>query len=53
MIVARSDRPLDTHRKEKLAINCNIAMEDVLVRGRDSIYDIPLTLKKIILASVF
>lgn len=47
MIVARSDRPLDTHRKEKLAINCNIAMEDVIsAPDADSIYDIPLNFEK-------
>jgi CTP synthase len=47
MIVARSDRPLDAHRKEKLAFNCNIAIEDVIsAPDADSIYDIPLNFEK-------
>ena len=47
MIVARSDRPLDMHRKEKLAINCNVAIEDVIsAPDADSIYDIPLNFEK-------
>jgi hypothetical protein len=45
--VARSDRPLDTHRKEKLALNCNVSMEDVIsAPDADSIYDIPLNFEK-------
>lgn len=47
MIVARSDRPLDMHRKEKLALNCNVAMEDVIsAPDAASIYDIPLNFEK-------
>jgi CTP synthase len=47
MIVARSEKPLDNHRKEKLALNCNVAMEDVIsAPDADSIYDIPLNFEK-------
>lgn len=47
MIVARSEKPLDNHRKEKLAINCNVAMEDVIsAPDAASIYDIPLNFEK-------
>lgn len=47
LIVARSEKPLDNHRKEKLAINCNIAVEDVIsAPDASSIYDIPLNFEK-------
>lgn len=47
MLVARSEKPLDMHRKEKLAINCNVAIEDVIsAPDADSIYDIPLNFEK-------
>jgi len=47
MIVARSEKPLDNHRKEKLAFNCNIAIEDVIsAPDAESIYDIPLNFEK-------
>jgi len=47
LLVARSEKPLDMHRKEKLAINCNVAMEDVIsAPDADSIYDIPLNFEK-------
>jgi CTP synthase len=47
LIVARSERPLDTSRKEKLAFNCNVAIEDVIsAPDAASIYDIPLNFEK-------
>jgi len=47
LLVARSEKPLDMHRKEKLAINCNVAIEDVIsAPDADSIYDIPLNFEK-------
>ncbi len=47
LIVARSEKPLDNHRKEKLAINCNVAIEDVIsAPDASSIYDIPLNFEK-------
>ncbi|MBP5993788.1 MAG: CTP synthase [Candidatus Moranbacteria bacterium] len=46
-IVARSDRPLDEKRKEKLAINCSIRQEDVIsAPDVDSIYDVPLNFER-------
>ena len=47
LLVARSEKPLDMHRKEKLAVNCNVAIEDVIsAPDADSIYDIPLNFEK-------
>lgn len=47
LLVARSEKPLDMHRKEKLAINCNVAIQDVIsAPDVDSIYDIPLNFEK-------
>lgn len=47
LIVARSEKPLDNHRKEKLAVNCNVAVEDVIsAPDAASIYDIPLNFEK-------
>lgn len=46
-LVARSDRPIDFTRKEKLALNCNVAIEDVIsAPDAASIYDIPLNFEK-------
>ncbi len=46
-IVARSDRPLDEKRKEKLAVNCSIRQEDVIsAPDVDSIYDVPLNFER-------
>lgn len=46
-IVARSDRPLDEKRKEKLAVNCSIRHEDVIsAPDVDSIYDVPLNFER-------
>ncbi len=47
LLVARSEKPLDMHRKEKLAINCNVAIQDVIsAPDVESIYDIPLNFEK-------
>lgn len=46
-IIARSDRPIDLARKEKISINCNIAIENVIAAPDvDSIYDVPLNFEK-------
>jgi len=46
-LVARSERPLDLARKEKLSINCNVSSEAVIsAPDIDSIYDIPLNFEK-------
>jgi len=47
VIVARSERPLDKKRKEKIATFCNIASEHVIsAPDADSIYDIPVNFEK-------
>ncbi len=46
-IVARSERPIDNARKEKISINCNIPIENVIAAPDvDSIYDIPSNFEK-------
>lgn len=46
-IVARSDRPLDEPRKEKISIFCSVPKENVIsAPDVDSIYDIPLNFEK-------
>jgi CTP synthase len=46
-LVARSERPIDQARREKLSINCNVAVDDVIAApDADSIYDIPLNFEK-------
>ncbi len=46
-LIARSEKPIDMARKEKLAINCNVAIADVIsAPDADSIYDIPLNFEK-------
>lgn len=46
-LIARSERPIDGARKEKLAVHCNIAIADVIAApDADSIYDIPLNFEK-------
>jgi CTP synthase len=43
MILARSVLPIDEPRKKKIAINCNVASEDIIsAPDVESIYDIPL-----------
>jgi CTP synthase len=46
-IIARSDRPLDRKRKEKIALFCNVA-EDHIVSAPDveSIYDVPVNFER-------
>jgi len=46
-LIARSERPVDMARKEKMSINCNIPTENVIsAPDADSIYDIPLNFEK-------
>ena len=46
-LIARSEKPLDNLRREKLAMHCNVAMQDVIAApDADSIYDIPLNFEK-------
>ncbi len=46
-IVARSDVEIDELRREKIAMHCNIAKEDVIAApDAKSIYDIPLNFEK-------
>ncbi|MDD3285425.1 MAG: CTP synthase [Patescibacteria group bacterium] len=46
-LIARSEQPIDSARKEKLAIHCNVAITDVIAApDADSIYDIPLNFEK-------
>jgi CTP synthase len=46
-LVARSERPIDMARREKLSINCNVAVDSVIAApDADSIYDIPLNFEK-------
>jgi len=47
IIVARSDRPLDKTRKEKIAFSSNVPTENIIsAPDVDSIYDIPLNFEK-------
>lgn len=47
IIVARSDRPLDVKRKEKIAFSSNVPAEHIIsAPDVDSIYDIPLNFEK-------
>ncbi|MDA8611451.1 CTP synthase [Candidatus Pacebacteria bacterium] len=46
-IVARSEVPLDSRRKEKLAIQCNVPKGNVIsAPDIDSIYDVPINFEK-------
>ncbi len=46
-ILARSEKPLDNKRKEKISIFCNVAPEDVISSPDvDSIYLVPLVYKE-------
>jgi len=46
-LIARSEKPIDMTRREKLSINCNVAPEAVIgAPDADSIYDIPLNFEK-------
>ncbi|MBI2065115.1 MAG: CTP synthase [Candidatus Yanofskybacteria bacterium] len=47
MIIARSSRPLDNVRKEKVSIFCNVAKEDVIsAPDINSIYEVPSNFEK-------
>ncbi len=47
VIIARSTRPLDQKRKEKLSISCNVLVEHVIsAPDVDSIYDVPLNFER-------
>lgn len=47
IIVARSDRPLDKNRKEKIAFSSNVPVDNIIsAPDVDSIYDIPLNFEK-------
>jgi CTP synthase len=46
-ILARSERPLDHKRKEKISVFCNVAIEDVISSPDvDSIYQVPLVYRQ-------
>lgn len=46
-IIARSEKPIDMSRREKLSINCNVPIEAVIAApDAESIYDIPLNFEK-------
>jgi len=46
-LIARSERPIDMARREKLSINCNVPVDAVIAAPDvDSIYDIPLNFEK-------
>lgn len=46
-IIARSDRPLDKRRKEKLAMFCNVPEERIIsAPDVESIYEVPLNFEK-------
>lgn len=46
-VIARSEKPIDQQRKEKIALNCNISAEDVIAAPDiESIYDVPLNFEK-------
>lgn len=46
-ILARSEKPIDNKRKEKISFFCNIALEDIISSPDvDSIYKVPLVYQK-------
>jgi len=46
-LIARSEKPIDNARREKLSINCNVAIENVIsAPDAESIYNIPLNFEK-------
>ena len=46
-IIARSEVPIDHKRKEKIAISCNVPIENVIAAPDiDSIYDVPLNFER-------
>ncbi|OGY57551.1 MAG: CTP synthase [Candidatus Colwellbacteria bacterium RIFCSPHIGHO2_02_FULL_45_17] len=47
MILARAPLPLDNKRREKIALNCNLSIEDVISAPEvDDVYEIPIQLDK-------
>lgn len=47
IIIARSERVLDKKRKEKIAVSCNVAEENVIsAPDIDNIYDVPMNFEK-------
>lgn len=47
IVLARASVPLDQKRKEKIAINCNLEVEDVIsAPDVDDVYQVPLELEK-------
>jgi CTP synthase len=47
ILIARSSVPLDKKRKEKLAISCNVAIENIIsAPDVASIYDVPLNFER-------
>lgn len=47
IIIARGTTALDDRRKEKIAVSCNIAMENVIsAPDVESVYDVPLNFEK-------
>ena len=47
IIIARSRKPLDHKRKEKLAISCNVNADNIIsAPDVDSIYDVPLNFER-------
>ncbi len=46
-LIARSERPIDMARREKLSVNCNVPIDKVIAAPDvESIYDIPLNFEK-------
>ncbi len=47
IIIARSNHPLDQKRKEKLAITCNVPVDNIIsAPDVDSIYDVPTNFER-------
>lgn len=47
IIIARGATPLDERRKEKIAVSCNVAVENVIsAPDVKSVYDVPLNFEK-------
>ncbi|KKR47151.1 MAG: CTP synthetase, CTP synthase [Parcubacteria group bacterium GW2011_GWC1_40_13] len=47
IIIARGAAPLDERRKEKIAVSCNIAVENVVsAPDVESVYDVPINFEK-------
>lgn len=47
IIIARSESPIDEKRKEKIALFCNVASEDVIsAPDVETIYEVPLNFEK-------